>query len=226
MGRPSDRAFTRFAVFVIVVAATGLLALLRAQRGLHFTPEGLRDWVSAYGVWAPVVFTGVFVLRPLVFFPSTLLFLAGGLAFGVVWGTLYAAIGGTTGAVIGFVIARALGREFVEVRIGVRMPEDRYSHWGAGLVLLLNLIPVVPMTAINYGAGLSGMRLLPFTLAVIAGLTPRALAYSYFGHSLLQIGSVEFRVALVLLTALGVIPLSLRHRLTRRVAGTAAIERD
>ncbi len=226
MGRSSDRALRRFAIFLIVVAATGALAAWRARQGVHFTPEALRDWVRSYGVWAPVVFTSVFVLRPLVFFPSTLLFLAGGLAFGVGWGTLYAAVGGTAGAILGFAIARALGRDFVEVWIGVRMPEERHSQWGAGLVLLLNLIPVVPMTAINYGAGLSGMRLLPFTVAVIGGLTPRAFAYSYFGHSLLQIGSVEFRVALVLLAALIVIPLLLRRRLIRWITGPAAIERQ
>jgi uncharacterized membrane protein YdjX (TVP38/TMEM64 family) len=224
VGRLSDRAFTRFAVFLIVVASTGLFALLQAQRGFHFTPDGLRDWVRGYGVWAPVVFTGAFVLRPFIFFPSTLLFLAGGLAFGVAWGTLYAAIGGTAGAVIGFAIARALGREFVEVWIGVRIPEERRDRWGAGLVLLLNLIPVVPMTAINYGAGLSGMGIGPFTLAVIAGLTPRAFAYSFFGHSLLHIGALEFRVGLVFLTALVVIPLYVRRRLASRIADASAVE--
>jgi uncharacterized membrane protein YdjX (TVP38/TMEM64 family) len=218
----SDRAFTRFAVFLGVVAATGLFALWRAQRGFHFAPDGLRDWVLAYGRWAPIVFTSAFVLRPFVFFPSTLLFLAGGLAFGVGWGTLYAVIGGTAGAIIGFVIARALGREFVEAQIGDRVPLARRERWGAGLVFVLNLIPVVPMTAINYGAGLSGMGVTPFTLAVIAGLTPRAFAYSFFGHSLLDIRSMEFRVALVLLVGLVVIPLYLHRRLTRQVEDPAA----
>ena len=213
----------RFAGFLVVVTATGLFALWQAQRGVHFTPDGVRDWVSGYGVWAPVVFTGAFVLRPFIFFPSTLLFLAGGLAFGVGWGTLYAAIGGTAGAVIGFAIARALGREFVEAQLGVRFAEERSNRWGASLVLVLNLIPVVPMTAINYGAGLSGMGMMPFTLAVIAGLTPRAFAYSFFGHSLLHIGSLEFRVGLVFLTALVVIPLYLRRRLARRVEDIAAL---
>lgn len=224
MGRASDRGVRRFVIFLVVVTATGAVALLRAQRGLHFSPEALRDWVNGYGMWAPVVFAGAFVVRPLVFFPSTLLFLAGGLAFGAAWATLYAAIGGTGGAIVGFLIARALGRDFIETHIGIHIPDAQRDHWGLGLVLLLNLIPVVPMTAINYGAGLSGMGLAPFTVAVIAGLTPRAFAYSYFGHSLLQIGSTQFRVALMLLAALVVLPLYLRRHLTRRLARPAASE--
>jgi len=220
----SDRAFLRFAGFLVVVGATGLFALWQAHRGFHFTPDGLRDWVRGYGAWAPVVFTGAFVLRPFIFFPSSLLFLAGGLAFGVAWGTLYAAVGGTAGALVGFSFARALGREFVEAQTGVSIPEERRNHWGAGLVLLLNLIPIFPMTAINYGAGLSGMGMMPFTFAVIGGLTPRAFAYSFFGHSLLHVGSMEFRIGLAFLSTLVVIPLYLRRRLTRRITGAAAIE--
>lgn len=226
MGRDSDRTVKRFVIFLVVVATTGLVALLRAQQGFHFSPQGLRDWVNGYGMWAPVVFAGAFVLRPLVFFPSTLLFLAGGLAFGATWGTLYAAVGGTAGAVVGFLIARALGRDFVETRIRIHIPHEQRDRWGIGLVLLLNLIPVVPMTAINYGAGLSGMGVGPFTLAVIAGLTPRAFAYSYFGHSLLQIGSPQFRVALILLAALIVVPLYLRRHLARRLGRAAAVTDD
>ncbi len=168
--------------------------------------------ITRWGLLGPMIFTGMFALRPFIFFPSTLLFLAGGLAFGTGWGTLYAATGATIGAVIGFLIARALGHDFVRSQLGDHLAVMEANRWGAGVVCVLNLIPVVPITMINYGAGLSGMSLLPFTLAVVLGITPRAFAYSFFGHSLLHIGSRQFIVALVLLVALMVIPLSVRHR--------------
>jgi uncharacterized membrane protein YdjX (TVP38/TMEM64 family) len=215
-----DRRFWRFALFLALVALTGGLAVVGAGRTFPLTPDGVRQLVVSWGPFGPVVFTGMFAVRPFVFFPSTLLFLAGGLAFGVGWGTLYAAIGATLGAVIGFTIARALGHDFVRAQLGDRLAEMQANRWGAGLVLVLNLIPVVPITMINYGAGLSGMSLLPFTLAVAAGITPRAFAYSFFGHSLLDIGSRKFVVALVLLVALVVIPLSLRLILNKRVRRT------
>jgi uncharacterized membrane protein YdjX (TVP38/TMEM64 family) len=179
------------------------------------TPDALRNMIMRWGVLGPVIFTGMFALRPFVFFPSTLLFLAGGLAFGTGWGTLYAATGATVGAIIGFLIARALGHDFVRSQLGAHWAVMEANRWGAGAVCVLNLIPVVPVTLINYGAGLSGMSLLPFTLAVVLGITPRAFAYSFFGHSLLHIGSQQFIAALVLLVALIVVPLSIRYRLNR-----------
>ena len=200
-----------------MVALTGVVALARAGHDLPLTPESVRDAVRSWGPVAPLIFTGAFVLRPFLFFPSTLLFLAGGLAFGVVWGTLYAAVGGTVGAVIGFGLARWLGREFVQEQLGHRLRDLQNARWGAGLVCLLNLIPIVPMTAINYGAGLSSMEVLPFTVAVSVGLTPRAFAYSFFGQALLEIGSREFLLSLSLLVGLLVVPLWLRRHLVKRV---------
>jgi len=211
-------------LFLVLLATTSAVALLRARAGVPLTPEAVRDAVRSWGTLAPLAFTAAFILRPFIFFPSTLLFLAGGLAFGVAQGTLYAAIGGTLGAVVGFGLARLLGHDFVNEQLGGRLPEFGRDRWGMGLVFLLNLIPVVPMTAINYGAGLSEMEVIPFTLAVMAGLTPRAFAYSFFGDSLLDIGSQEFVLALGLLLALLIIPLVVRHQLNKRAARTAAAD--
>jgi len=212
------RPLPRFILFVALVALTGVVALVRTRHDLPLTPETVRDAIRSWGRLAPLIFTGAFVLRPFIFFPSTLLFLAGGLAFGVAWGTMYAALGGTLGAVIGFSIARALGRDFVRQQLGHRLSDLQHGRWGAGLVFFLNLVPVVPMTAINYGAGLSGMGLLPFTVAVAVGLTPRAFAYSFFGHALLHVRSSEFAAAAALLLALLTVPLWLRRHLAKRAS--------
>jgi uncharacterized membrane protein YdjX (TVP38/TMEM64 family) len=217
-----DRRFWRFALFLALVGLTGAAGVLRAGGRVPLSPERLRDLIAHWGALGPVVFTGMFALRPFVFFPSTLLFLAGGLAFGTGWGTLYAAVGATMGAVIGFLIARTLGHDFVRAQLGDRLVEMQAKRWGLGLVCVLNLIPVFPVTLINYGAGLSGMSLLPFTAAVALGITPRAFAYSFFGHSLLHIGSRQFIVALALLVALVVLPLSVRYQLNRARSRAAA----
>jgi uncharacterized membrane protein YdjX (TVP38/TMEM64 family) len=211
------RAQWRFILFLGVVAFTGIFALARVGH-LPLTPETVRDEIRSWGPAAPLIFAGAFVIRPFVFFPSTLLFLAGGVAFGVGWGTLYAVIGGTLGSVIGFLLARTLGHDFVRAQLGKRLTEFQHARWGMGVVLLLNLIPVVPITAINYAAGLSGMELLPFAQAVAAGLTPRAFAYSYFGNSLLEAGWNEFLISIAMLAALLVIPLYVRRHMNRNAS--------
>ena len=179
---------------------------------MPLSPEAVRAAVANWGPLAPLIFIGAWALRPFLFFPTILLFVGGGLAFGAAWGTLYSVIGGTVGGVVTFALARVLGRDFVRARIENRFPELHEERWGPGLVFVLNLIPIVPITAINYGAGLSRIGLGTFTLAVIAGLTPRAFAYSVFGSSILNVRSPKFIGAIALLIALIVLPAWLRRR--------------
>jgi len=181
------RARRRFAYFVCFVIATALLAFFRL-RDLPLTPEAVRATVLS---WGP---------------------LAAGLAFGPIFGTLYAAIGGTTAAVVSFALSRWLGREFIQARLPARLQRLHDAEWGAGLIFFLNLVPVVPMTAVNYAAGLSRVSLRHYTLAVIGGLTPRAFAYSFFGDSLLDIGSRQFILAIAVLALLVIVPALLRWR--------------
>lgn len=201
----------RFAYFLLFVVATGVLAVF-VLSGIQPNPQSVRNAVHSWGVLAPVAFVLIVAARPFIFFPSTLLFIAGGLAFGPVLGTLYSAAGGTAAGVITFLLARSLGREFVQARLPARWRRFQEDDWGAGVVFFLNLVPIVPITAINYAAGLSRVSLRHYTLAVIGGLTPRAFAYSFFGDSLLEIGSTRFAVAVLLLAALVIVPTWLRRR--------------
>jgi uncharacterized membrane protein YdjX (TVP38/TMEM64 family) len=205
------RARRRFAYFVCFVIATALLAFFRL-RDLPLTPEAVRATVLSWGPLAPLAYVLIVALRPFLFFPSTLLFIAAGLAFGPVFGTLYAAIGGTTAAVVSFALSRWLGREFIQARLPERLQRLHDAEWGAGLIFFLNLVPVVPMTAVNYAAGLSRVSLRHYTLAVIGGLTPRAFAYTFFGDSLLDIGSRQFILAIAVLALLVIVPALFRWR--------------
>jgi uncharacterized membrane protein YdjX (TVP38/TMEM64 family) len=201
----------RFAYFLFFLVTTGVLAVF-VLSGIEPSPQSVRDTVDSWGVLAPIAFILILAARPFIFFPSTLLFIAGGLAFGPVLGTLYSAAGGTTAGVITFVLARSLGREFVQARLPPRWRRFQEDEWGAGVVFFLNLVPIVPISAINYAAGLSSVSLRHYTLAVVGGLTPRAFAYSYFGDSLLEIGSTQFAIALLLLAVLVIVPTWLRRR--------------
>ena len=216
-------AGARFALLVLFVIATAAFAAWRARHGLPLTPDAVRALVQSWGPLGPAIFVGAWALRPFLFFPTILMFVGGGLAFGAVWGTFYSVIGGTIGGIFTFALARALGRDFVRARIEDRFPELHEERWGPGLVFVLNLIPIVPITAINYGAGLSRIGLGGFALAVIAGLTPRAFAYSVFGSSILNVRSPKFIGAIALLLVLIVLPAWLRRRF---MTGTEKIKAE
>lgn len=205
------QAKRRFAYLICFILLTATVAFF-VLRGVAMTPEAVRQEILSWGVLAPIVFVSVVALRPFVFFPSTLLFIVAGLVFGPWLGTVYAVFGGTIAAVITFSLARALGREFVQARLPARMQRFQEADWGASLVFFLNLVPIVPITAVCYGAGLSRVPLGHYTLAVIGGLTPRAFAYGFFGDSLLDMGSRQFAAAIALLLLLVIVPTWLRRR--------------
>lgn len=205
------RARRRFAYLLGFVAVTAAIALFNL-RGVPLTADGLRGSVLAWGAMAPLAYVALVAMRPFIFFPSGLLFIVAGLAFGPWLGTLYAVAGGVIAAVITFLLARSLGRDFVQARLPARLHRLQETELGAGLIFLLMMVPIVPMTAVNYGAGLSRVSLGHYTLAVVGGLTPRAFAYSFFGDSLFDVGSPQFMAALAILAVMVVVPALLRRR--------------
>lgn len=205
------RARRRFGYLVgFILLTIGVAVFLFSD--LPLTPEALRATVLSWGALAPIVYIAIVAVRPFVFFPSWLLFIVAGLAFGPLFGTLYAVTGGLIAAVLSFQIARSLGREFVQARLPARLRALGEHQWGAGLIFFLMLVPIVPMTMVNYGAGLSRVSLGHYMLAVLGGLTPRALAYTYFGDSLFDVGSPQFVAALAVLALLVVVPALFRWR--------------
>ena len=200
---PTARADRRrFIQFLLILALGGTTAVLTAKMGLRPTPEGVKAWILDLGWVGPVLYLLLLVIRPLFLIPSILLFIAGGLAYGPFWGPLMATVGAAGGGTLGFWIARKLGRDYVYRKLKLGLDTIRETPFNFTVVFLLSLFPVMPVTAINYGAGLSRMGFRRYLLAHIAGLGPRAFAYGFFGHTLLEIGSPQFRLAVALLLLL------------------------
>src|SRR5215813_7102498 len=100
----------RALLFVFLVVAVVLAWLNRDQ----LTADTITTWVERSGLWGPVVFVGIYVLAPALFFPGSVLTLAGGALFGPVSGALLSLIGATAGATVAFLIARYLAAAWVE----------------------------------------------------------------------------------------------------------------
>ena len=205
------RARLRFIGLLLFIALSIVLAVV-VLRQAPMTPEGVREVVLAWGALAPLAYIALVALRPLVFFPSWLLFVTAGIVFGPVLGTLYGVTGAVIAASFTFLLARRLGREFVQARLPARLQRFQDAELGAGLVFFFNLVPIVPVTAINYGAGLSRVPFPHYALAVVGGLTPRAFAYTYFGDALLDPTAKQLLIAVAGLALLVLIPMLFRKR--------------
>lgn len=75
-------------------------------------------------------------------------------------------------------------------------------------MVVVRLVPVVPFTAINYTAGLTGIRFWHYTLGTALGIVPGTVAYVALGTYGTTPGSWPFLVAagaLVLLSVGGLL---------------------
>ncbi|GAB2837993.1 TVP38/TMEM64 family protein [Lentzea nigeriaca] len=189
-------------VLVLLVVALAVLAQLVD------VPDGarLRELVDDAGNAAPAVFLAVCALGTAVFFPKPVLATAAGLLFGVAWGSALAIAGFTAGAMIAFAVARRLGRDAVAPWLGKRLHtlEEVFARRGVEATLVIRLLPVLPFTLANYGAGVTSVRAAHFALGTALGLVPSTVLAAVLGDALSDIGSPRSMVALGIWAALAV----------------------
>ena len=179
----------------------------------QFTPTRIKEFILAFGVLAPLVFIALYASRAVILvIPVGVMSLVGGLAFGKWWGTLYILIGATLGSCLSFIVARYFGRSFVDSlkwlhkgRIGKF--DEKAGENGFKLILFARLIPLFQYDAVNFGAGLSKIRLRDFALASFIGMAPGGFINALLGDSLENVVSFQFFAALGAFILLMFVPL-------------------
>jgi uncharacterized membrane protein YdjX (TVP38/TMEM64 family) len=205
---------------LIVLLGISLVAgyAVRELLGLELSTESLRATVTGMGWKAPAIFLGLLTFRQFIFLPAIVILPVGGLCFGTTVGTILGATGIVLSALITFAIARRIGGQWIRDTFGYRYNwlERHVEKAGPVVVGLVTAHPTGPMAAFFWGAGFSSMALLPFALAVSAGGSVRALAYSFLGSTLLVPGSPQFYAAATVLALAAILPIAhpgLRRRL-------------
>jgi len=195
-------AWLRLAGLAAVVIAAFVLV---ASAG-DLSSERVRAWVDDAGVWAPVTFVAVSAALTVAFFPGPLLAGASGLLFGTAAGFPLSLTAAVLGASASFLLARAAGRDAAERVAGprVRAIRDAVGRRGFLAILYARILPGVPYNLVNYGAGLTTIRLPVFAGATALGAAPRAFAYTALGGSLDDLGSPEAIAAIAVLVVMAV----------------------
>ncbi|EGL82412.1 SNARE associated protein [Caldalkalibacillus thermarum TA2.A1] len=189
------------------------------HRYLNWKPLTIREWMTSFGWYAPLVFILLFTIRPLLLFPSSILTIAAGLAFGPFLGTLYSLIGLMISAVIAFGVARKLGKEIVQKRWTGRFRtlEIQLEQNGFFYVLVLRLIPFINFDLISYLAGISKVRFRSFLYATFIGVIPGTYGYTFVGHTLVERDPVMIMKLVVIFALLIAVPLIFRKKLAAKV---------
>jgi uncharacterized membrane protein YdjX (TVP38/TMEM64 family) len=175
----STRRLVLTAVVASALVAVALLVRLP-------TAVELRDWSMSMGPWLPLAFLGAHIVVTVLPVPRTAFTLAAGLLFGPLLGITLAVTASTVSALIALALVRAAGWQLSRLvrHQAVDRVDARLRERGWLAVISLRLVPVVPFAPLNYAAGASGVRVLPYTLATIAGLLPGTAAVVILGDAL------------------------------------------
>ena len=150
--------------------------------GRQVTVASVRDFIDSFHpATARLLYVAVYIVGTVLLLPGTLLSFVGAALFGVIEGTLYTWIGATIGATLAFLLSRWLGRDFVNQMLGGRLQrlDERLSRHGFLGLLLLRMVPIFPFNGLNFGCGLTGIRLRDYVLATAIGILPGTFVYQF-----------------------------------------------
>jgi uncharacterized membrane protein YdjX (TVP38/TMEM64 family) len=190
MPEPRTRRLLALIGFPLLLAALFVpVVIFRREIWTFFSsPQHLREWVSARGALAPLVFMAIQVVQVVVFvIPGEVPQIAGGYLFGIWLGALYSITGILIGSAASFFLSRLLGVPFVHALFPKEQVErvERFldSRRSKSVFFLLFLIPGIPKDVLCYVAGLSPMRFVFFIGASFAGRLPGILGSVIIGDA-------------------------------------------
>ncbi len=138
----------------------------------------------------PVVFIIIYILRPILFFPATLISLAGGAIFGPVMGILWTIIGSNSGALLAYFIGRFFGDGLLDESESdgiIQKYANRMRDNSFETVLVMRFI-YMPYDLVNYLSGILKIDWKAFVLATALGSIPGTIMITAAGASF---GSLE-----------------------------------
>ena len=208
----SDRhkAWKKYAGAVLAIALLALVIILYFSQYSKLSTENIRDFLSSFGMWAPLAFGIVYIAASPIPFMATVLSTTGGVLFGPLRGTLYTIVIATISALVPFTLSRQLGKEWVAAKLkGKKLDSvvsDTSQQYGFVLVLLTRLIPVLPWEIQNYVLGITNVSVWNYILGILVGTIPGTFSLVYLGDSLTNLSANRLWVAVGFNVATLVVP--------------------
>ena len=147
--------------------------------------EQLNDFLERLGWRAPLFFIFAYAIATVLFFPGSILTLAGGAIFGPYYGTLYALTGATIGASIAFLISRYLGADWINHKLSGKLGKilRGAEQEGWRFVAFTRLVPLFPFNVLNYALGLTRIPLMQYVMSSFVFMLPGTFVYNWLGYA-------------------------------------------
>jgi len=148
---------------------------------------GVRDFLgqSARG---PLLYVVLYTLRPLIFFPASIMTAMSGYLYGPLWGTVYALIGGNLSGTLAYFIGRFFGgdlfdEEDADASSFMARHASNLRRNGFEAVMVMRLI-YLPYDLVNYLCGFVRVPWLQYATGTLLGVLPGSLTFVLLGSVL------------------------------------------
>ncbi len=169
---------------LVVAGIAGFAVLFRILPVTEWL-EQLGRLNEQYPVAVPVAYVAAVTIATVALFPGWISMMLGGLLFGVLPGLPFALLGITAGAYGAFLAGRALGRSWVEKRMGdslkLQALDEAVNAQSFYIVFLTRFAIVLPFNVLNYAFGLTRVKAMTYISATALGMLPAVLLYVYLG---------------------------------------------
>jgi uncharacterized membrane protein YdjX (TVP38/TMEM64 family) len=169
------------------ITIIGALAILLTSCARIPTDQDANDAVSMlrdYGSWAWAVGIALIWADLVLPIPQTAVIAALGIIYGTVVGGLLGSAALISSGILGYALMRTSARRFVDRLVGPRFrtkTESLFDRSGAWAIVLTRSLPYSVPEAIVFLAGLAGMPMGKFTMALTLGSVPTAFAFAAIG---------------------------------------------
>jgi uncharacterized membrane protein YdjX (TVP38/TMEM64 family) len=187
------------AVVVVLAAATPTGRHI-VQATLDGDSRELRRELLGLGVVGVLVLVAVTLSHAIVPFPSELVTGAAGFVYGFWVAVPLMLVLWLASALLAYWLAERFGRPLARRLIGERRlarAEELMARGGAGAMLSLRLIPLIPFNAICYAAGITRVPLVRYSWTTVAGILPLTTLVAYLGSRLKSPDFADWRVWLL-----------------------------
>ncbi|MCC2686717.1 MAG: hypothetical protein K0R75_3616 [Paenibacillaceae bacterium] len=191
---------------IVAVAAYLVYFLFFTRAGIKLTHTNviqLANYMRSLGGYAFLIGMLAVLLQTVVpVVPFVLIAGANVIVFGLWNGFLINYSMSLVGASLAFIFAKYFAHDWIARRIS-RFPQvvsfnQQLERQGFLYVLIGRLIPVIPSSAINHGAGITRIKFIPFLLATCIGKLPIVFLESFIGYDLLHFRKNHTRLLILL----------------------------
>ena len=179
------RTAVKVAVGVLFLAA--FVAIWFSPLRQHLNRNDIRAAVERVrDVWyGPLFFILAYAAGCVFALPASVFVVVAGFIWGWKLGGTYAMIGGVIGATAAYLIGRFVGGGLLDRfgKVGA-VVKKQVDHAGFHSLLTVRFIPGLPFAAVNYAAGVGGVKLGDFLGATILGLAPSNYLFAYCADEL------------------------------------------